>query len=66
MFNNSGIERSVENGEYILFEGKRKVTVRLKNGNNLNVLEGTNNIHFEDDVYHFELQPGDWLLAKFK
>lgn len=38
IFNNSGIERSVEKGEYVLPEGTRKVSVRLKNGHNLNVL----------------------------
>ena len=66
MFNNSGIERSVEKGEYILPEGTRKVDVRLKNGHNLNVLEGTNDILFENGAYHFELQPGDWFLAEFE
>ena len=65
MFNNSGIERSVEKGEYVLPEGTRKVSVRLKNGHNLNVLEGANDIHFENDAYHFELQPGEWILAEF-
>lgn len=65
MFNNSGIERSVGNGEYVLPEGSRKVAVRLKNGRNLNVLEGTKVIHFVNGVYHFELLPGDWFLAEF-
>ncbi len=66
MFNNSGIERSVEKGEYVLPEGTREVAVRLKNGYNLNVLEGANDIYFENGVYHFGLQPGAWFLAKFK
>ena len=65
MFNNSGIERSVEKGEYVLPEGTRKVAVRLKNGHNLNVLEGTNNIQIENGTYHFELQPDSRLLAEF-
>ena len=65
MFNNSGIERSVEKGEYVLPEGTREVAVRLKNGQNLNVLEGTKDIQFENGAYHFELQPGDWFLAEF-
>jgi len=66
MFNNSGIERSVEKGEYILPEGTREATVRLKNGQKLNILECANDIHFENDTYHIELQPGAWFLAEFK
>ena len=66
MFNNSGIERSVENGEYILLEGTREAAVRLKNGQKLNILEGANDVHFENGTYHIELQPGAWFLAKFK
>lgn len=66
MLNNSGIERSVEKGEYILPEGTRKVSVRLKNGKNLNVLEGTDNVHLQNGLYHFDLHPDDWFLAEFK
>ncbi len=65
MFNNSGIERSVEKGEYILPEGTQKVAVKLKNGQKLNILEGEKDIHLENGVYHLELQPGAWFLAKF-
>ncbi len=65
MFNNSGIERSVEKGEYILPEGTRKVAVILKNGQKLNILEGTKEIKFENGTYLFESQPGAWLLAEF-
>lgn len=54
MFNNSGIERSVEKGEYILPEGTRKVAVILKNGQKLNILEGTKEIKFENGTYLFE------------
>ncbi len=66
MFNNSGIERSVEKGEYVLPQGTREVTVRLKNGQNLIVLEGTDDIHLKNGTYHFKLQPGFWFLAIFK
>ncbi|MBR3818317.1 MAG: hypothetical protein IKJ41_04130 [Clostridia bacterium] len=66
MFNNSGIERSVEKGEYILPQGTQKAAVRLKNGQKLNILEGAKDIHFENGTYHIELQPGAWFLAKFK
>lgn len=65
MFNNSGIERSVEKGEYVLPEATRKVAIRLKNGQKLNILEGTNDIQFENGAYHFDLQPGAWFLAEF-
>ena len=65
MFNNSGIERSVEKGEYILPEGTRRVAVKLKNGQKLDILEGEKDIHFENGVYPVEMQPGTWFLAKF-
>lgn len=65
MFNNIGIFRSVEKGEYILPEGTRKASVRLKDGQKLNVLEGAKDIHFENDIFHIELPPGALFLAKF-
>ena len=65
MFNNSGIERSVEKGEYILPEGTRKAAVKLKDGQKLNTLEGTKDIYFENGTYYIKLQPGAWFLAKF-
>lgn len=65
MFNNSGIERSVEKGECVLPEGARKVSVKLKNGQNLKILEGTDDIHLQNGLYHFDLQPGAWFLAQF-
>ncbi len=31
----------------------------------LGVFEGAKDINFENGVYHIELQPGAWFLAKF-
>ena len=65
MFNNSGIERSVEKGEYTLPEGTRNAEVRLKNGQELTVLESSGNVSFENGRYNIEINPGEWFLAKF-
>ncbi len=66
MFNNSGVERSVEKGEYILSEETREASVRLKNGQELTVLESTGNVCFENGTYNIEINPGEWFLAKFR
>lgn len=65
MFNNSGVERSVEKGEYTLPEGTRNTEVRLKNGQELTVLESSGNVSFENGRYNIEINPGEWFLAKF-
>ena len=65
MFNNSGVERSVEKGEYTLPEGIRNAEVRLKNGQELTVLESSGNVSFENGRYNIEINPGEWFLAKF-
>ena len=65
MFNNSGVERSVEKGEYTLPEGTRNAEVRLKNGQELTVLESSGNVSFENGRYNIEINPGEWFLAKF-
>ena len=65
MFNNSGVHRSVEKGEYILPEGAATVTVRLKNARELQVLEGTTALARDGETYHFTLSGGDWWLAAF-
>ena len=65
MFNNSGVERSVEKGEYTLPEGTRIAEVRLKNGQELTVLESSGNVSFENGRYNIEINPGEWFLAKF-
>lgn len=65
MFNNSGVERSVEKGEYTLPEGTRNAEVRLKNGQELTVLESSGNVSLENGRYNIEINPGEWFLAKF-
>ncbi len=29
------------------------------------MLKGTDDIHLENGLYHFDLQPGAWFLAEF-
>lgn len=65
IFNNSGVERSVEKGEYILPEGTKNAEVRLKNSQELVVLENTGKVCFENGIYNIEISPGEWFLAKF-
>ena len=45
-------------------EGTRNAEVRLKNGQELTVLESSGNVSFENGRYNIEINPGEWFLAK--
>ncbi len=65
IFNNNGIVRDLEKGDVYLEEGRAEVTVSLKCGKVLQVLESNTNIEYNGDSYKVILNSGEWLFAEF-
>ncbi len=65
MINNSGVKRTVENGDEYLPEGDKKVKITLKNGKTLAVLEGGQDLKYKDEEYTLTLKSGEWFLGRF-
>lgn len=66
LMNNQGITRSVSEGEKSLSDCAITVTVNIKNGRQLNCLEGGGKIkHFDGNNYFVAIPAGDFFFAKF-
>ncbi len=65
VFNHSGIERTVANGEVALPEAETTVTVELKNGRMPTLLEGNSTLKTENGAYKLTIPAGDWAFIKF-
>lgn len=66
LMNNSGVERSVENGETFLPEADICVGLTLSGGKTLCKLEGSGSaVKGDADMYHVSIPAGGWFFAKF-
>ena len=66
LLNNSGVDRSVANGERFLPEGDICVGLTLSGGKTLQKLEGNGTAVMGDaDMYHVSIPSGGWFFAKF-
>ena len=65
VFNHSGVERSVEKGEYTLPEAEKTVTVSFKNEATPSLLEGKGKLSKEDGIYRLTIPAGEFAFIKF-
>ncbi len=65
VFNNTGIVRSVEDGEYGLKEAEKTVQVELKDGRKLSALYGNFRIEEIDSKYYITVPAGELFFGKF-
>ena len=66
LLNNSGVARSVADGETFLPEGDICVGLTLSGGKTLCQLEGNGSAVMGDaDMYHVTIPSGGWFFAKF-
>ena len=66
LLNNSGIERSVADGERYLEDGGICVDITMEEGRKLNVIEGNGAVSpIDGDRYRIEIPSGGWLFGKF-
>ena len=65
IFNNTGIIRSVEDGEYGLKEAEKTVQVELKGGRKLSALYGNFKIEETDGKYFITVPAGELFFGKF-
>ncbi|MBQ7301829.1 MAG: hypothetical protein IJW77_18525 [Clostridia bacterium] len=66
LMNNSGVVRSVADGETFLPEGDICVGLTLSGGKTLCKLEGNGSVVMGDaDMYHVTIPSGGWFFAKF-
>ncbi len=64
--NNSGIERSVADGERYLEDGGISVEVTIAEGRKLSVIEGNGAVSpIDGERYRIEIPAGGWLFGKF-
>lgn len=61
--NNSGVSRTVANGELLLPEADTAVTVTPKDGMTLRGLEGNGRLIKNGDLYRIEIPAGGWMLC---
>ena len=63
--NNSGVSRTVADGEVFLKEAAEVVTVQTKNDQKLSMCEGDSEIHRDEDgIYHVEIPAGGWFFGR--
>ena len=65
IFNNSGVVRSVKDGEYTLREADKTVDVFFKNNREPEVCEGKATLKKNENIYELTVRAGDWCLIKF-
>ena len=64
LLNNSGVKRSVAEGEVLLPEGDISVTLTAKDGKKLCKLEGNGSAAGDDGTYQITIPSGGWFFAK--
>ena len=62
--NNSGVERTVANGEKQIPSAAETVTVRVRDGRPLHALEGDSTVSCADGVYHVRIPAGGWFFGR--
>lgn len=65
LLNNSGVERTVANGERLFAEAESSLTVSCKNGMSISALEGDGVLELDDGgVYHVRIPAGGWFFGR--
>ena len=64
IFNNDGIERTVEHGERKIAEASRTAEIDLKGHTSLVPLEGIRDVAVRDGKYYVRIPAGEYLFAK--
>ena len=64
LLNNSGIARSVADGEVCLPEGALSAMLTVAGGKTLCKLEGNGTVTTDDNGCHISIPSGGWLFAK--
>ena len=62
--NNSGVSRTVAQGEQLLPEADTTVTITPKNNRGLTVLAGNGYLTLDKDRYRAEIPAGGWLMCR--
>ena len=62
--NNSGVSRTVAQGEQLLPEADTTVTITPKNNRGLTVLAGNGYLALDKDRYRAEIPAGGWLMCR--
>ena len=65
VFNHSGVERTLAEGEKILHEADKTVAVSFKGDVEPNVLEGLGTLSRDGDGYTLTVPAGDWAFIRF-
>ena len=65
VFNNTGIVRTVKDGEYSLKEAEKTVCVELKDGRKLSAIYGNFEIKETDGKYYITVPAGEMFIGKF-
>lgn len=65
VFNHSGVERSVEKGEYTLPEAEKTATVTFKGEVSPALLEGDGKLSLENGTYRITIPAGGFAFIKF-
>ena len=62
--NNSGVSRTVAQGERLLPEADSLVTITPQNNRTLSVLAGNGCLTRDKDLYHAQIPAGGWLMCR--
>ena len=64
MFNHSGIERTAEEGEFVIPGSESEVNIKIKDGKKLISLESNSELKRNEAGYNITISAGDWFLGK--
>ena len=62
--NNSGVERTVADGETQIPSAAETVTVQVRDGRQLHALEGDGTVSCAGGVYHVQIPAGGWFFGR--
>lgn len=65
IFNHSGVSRTVAEGEHLLHEEDKTVTVTCKDNRKLTALESDGTLSYENGIAHVTVPAGGWFFGKF-
>lgn len=62
--NNSGVERSAEQGEHLLPDAAETLHLTCRGGKHLTPLEGNSTCRFDGETAHIEIPAGGWFMGR--
>ena len=65
VFNNSGVSRTVADGESVDPKAEKTVTLTFKGERNPEICEGDGRLSLNDGLFKLTVAPGGWTLIKF-